>query len=139
MPLPTGPVRRLPTVEMWHKKLGIKRIVNATVYSEEYLSNTNWTTQSPHVSGYRPGNTSDAVTKADAHEHKLNRHRLDDPVEAAFRGDRKRAYEDKSITVRPVQENWRKLPWFKRRAHVKTETGTVPKDMKHAEELMKGK
>lgn len=131
------PAHRLPTVEMWHKKLGISRIVNATVYSEEYLCNPNWTTQDPRVSGYRPGNAPDAEVKLDAHEHKLNRHWKEDPAEAHKRGDYKRAYEAKSITVRPVQENWRKLPWFKRRAHVKTETGTAPKDMKHAEELMK--
>ncbi len=139
MPLSTARPRSLPTVEMYHKKLGIKRIVNATVYAEEYLSNSNWTTQSPHVSGYRSGAASDAETKMDAHEYKLNRHRLNDPVEAAFRGDRKRAYEAKSITIRPVEENWKKLPWHKRRQHVKRESGEMPDNMKHALVLMKDK
>lgn len=139
MPLLTAAPRRLPTVEMYNKKLGIKRIVNATVYSEEYLSNPDWTTQSPNVSGYRPGTVSDAETKLDAHEYKLNRHRLNDPVEAAFRGDRKRAYAEKSITVRAVVEDWKKLPWHKRRQHVKRESGEMPNNMKHALVLMKDK
>ena len=178
MPLPTAPSRRLPTVEMYHKKTGQTRIVNATVYALEYLCNPNWTTQSPKVSGYRPGNAADAQVAEDKREYELNKHRLDDPGEARKRGDRQRAYDKNTIvshspTLReafkdgeaqaqetdekttaqesaPVPEqkvspappekvNWRKMPWFKCRAHVKKVTGTLPANKVQAEELMKGK
>ncbi len=142
MPLRGAQPHRLPTVEMYHKKSGKTRIVNATVYAAEYLSNPNWTTQSPKVSGYRDGGVSVAAVLDDQAEYEENKRRLLDPIEAKKRGDLDRAYDAKKITVRtklkePV--DWRALPWFKRRLYVKEETGTAPNNKAHAEELMKGK
>ncbi len=173
MPLLGSPPVRLPTVEMWHKKLKIKRIVNATVYAMEYLTNPNWTTLNPNVSGYREGNATKAEVVEDKREYELNKHRLNDPVEAKKRGDRARAREGESISINskslgeavknaeassqeappkveaPVKTktkankkekvNWRKMPWFKLKAHVKEITGTSPKSKVHAEELMDGR
>ena len=138
MPLPTAPPRRLPTVEMFHKKTGKCRIVNATVYAEIYLSNPNWTTQSPKVSGYREGNVPKAVVIEDKREYELNKHRLEDPQEARKRGDLDRAQAENAISVRS-QLAWRKMPWFQRRKYIEEQTGTAPKNKAHAEELMKGK
>ena len=151
MPLAGAPRRRLPTVEMYHKKLGIKRIVNATVYAEEYLSNPNWTTQSPKVSGYREGTLLKAEVLEDKREYDLNKHRLLDPKEAKKRGDLQRARDEQKIVtnspvlreamigIKPVDNAWRSMPWFKRRAYVKEQTGTTPSNKAHAEELMEGK
>ncbi len=147
MPLPGSPRRRLPTVEMYHKKLGIKRIVNANVYAEEYLSNPNWTTQHPKVSGYREGTLPKEDVLRDTAEFDLNKHRLLDPGEAKKRGDKDRAFEEKKLVSHSaalresVKEivDWKAMPWFKRRSYVKAETGTSPNNAAHAEELMKGK
>lgn len=136
MPLPNSLARRLPTVEMYHKKSGKTRIVDATVYAIEYLSNPNWTTISPKVSGYREGGAPKNVVLEAVREYELNRHRMEDPQEGRKRGDLARAYEDKKITVRS-ELNWRGMPWHKRRAYIKEQTGTMPKNKVHAEELMK--
>ena len=138
MPLPTAPPRRLPTVEMYHKKSGKIRTVNATVYVEEYLTNPNWTTQSPKVSGYREGNVPKAVVIEDKREYELNKHRLEDPQEARKRGDLDRAQAESKISVRS-QLAWRKMPWHKRRKYIEEQTGTMPKNKVEAEELMKDK
>ena len=130
---------------MYHKKLGITRIVNATVYAEEYLCNPNWTTQSPKVSGYREGTMDKAEVLEDKREYELNKFRLDDPDEAKKRGDRQRAFEEGSmighniVTDEAVDPDWRTLPWFKRQAYIKELTGVLPKSKVHAEELMKEK
>ncbi len=145
MPLPGHPRRRLPTVEMYHKKLGKKRIVNATVYASDYLCNPNWTTQSPKVSGYREGTVTKAEVLEDKREYDLNKFRLNDPKEAKKRGDRQRAYEEGSMVAHNVvipdgvDPDWRKMPWFKKRAYIKELTGVSPKNKVHAEELMKEK
>lgn len=130
---------------MYHKKLGITRIVNATVYASEYLSNPNWTTQSPKVSGYREGTMDKVEVLEDKREFDLNLFRLNDPREAKKRGDRKRAFEEGSMVAhnvtaeKKVDPDWQKLPWFKRRAYIKDLTGVSPKSKVHAEELMKEK
>lgn len=147
MPLPGSPRPRLPTVEMYHKKLGIKRIVNANVYAEEYLSNPNWTIQSPKVSGYREGNLPKADVLMDKAEFDLNKHRLLDPGEGKKRGDLDRAHAEKKLVSHSaafresIKEtvDWKAMPWFKRKSYVKAETGTSPNNAAHAEELMKGK
>ncbi len=130
---------------MYHKKLGITRIVNATVYAEEYLCNPNWTTQSPKVSGYREGTMAKIEVLEDKREHELNKFRLDDPEESKKRGDRKRAFEEGSMVAHnivveeKVNPDWRKMPWFKRQAYIKDLTGVSPKSKVQAEELMKEK
>jgi len=128
---------------MYHKKLGITRIVNATVYASDYLSNPNWTTQSSKVSGYREGTLDKHEVLRDKAEYDLNKSRLDDPLEAKKRGDRQRAYEEGKIISHnaglkeALSPNWKSMPWFKRRAYIKGLTGVVPKNKAHAEELMK--
>lgn len=130
---------------MYHKKLGITRIVNATVYASDYLCNPNWTTQSPKVSGYREGTMDKAEVLEDKREYELNKFRLENPDEARKRGDLKRAYEEGTIVSHSailreaMAPDWRKIPWGKRRAYVKNLTGVTPKNMVHAEELMKEK
>ncbi len=127
---------------MYHKKLGITRIVNATVYASDYLCNPNWTTQSPKVSGYRDGTLAKAEVLEDKREYDLNKFRLNDPKEAKKRGDRQRAYEEgtivshSAILKEAMAPDWRKMPWFKRRVYIKDQTGVTPKNKAHAEELM---
>ena len=38
----------------------------------------------------------------------------------------------------PIDPEWRKLPWYKRRKEVQRVTGAIPMNMKHAEELVGG-
>ncbi len=145
MPLPGSPRRRLPTVEIYHKKTGKTRIVNATVYATDYLCDLDWTTQHPKVSGYREGTMDKAEVLEDKREFDLNQFRLNDPHEAKKRGDRKRAFEEGSmvahniVTEEGVDPDWRKMPWFKKRVYIKELTGVSPKNKVHAEELMKEK
>lgn len=41
------------------------------------------------------------------------------------------------VEIKKEEKDWRKLPWFRARNHVRDKTGTMPKNKAHAEELMK--
>ena len=92
-----------------------------------------------------------AAVIEDKREYELNKHRLHDPGEAKKRGDLQRARDEQRIVTNSpvlreamlskatVDNEWRSMRWFKRKAYVKEQTGTSPNNKAHAEELMKGR
>jgi len=66
-------------------------------------------------------------------EIKANLHRQRDPEREKKFGDRQRAQDFHKIEV---TTDWEKMKWVDRRRHVKQVTGTTPKSMVQAKELM---
>ena len=126
---------RLPTVKLCHRRNGDVRKVNLAEYARDLARWSDWKL----ITTQRGDAPPDIVEQA-IREHDINVHRLRDPAEQHKRSDHRRAFEARSIEVRPpaepAPEDWRALPWFAARAAVKRRTGTLPRDKAHAEKLM---
>lgn len=104
------------------------------------------------VVGESQGNaTQDAIDTARV-ESKIERQRRNDPARESRFGDKARQKAARSTKVNIIspsaakaaakaekEVSWDKLPWVKRRAHVKEVTGTSPRNMAQAVALMKEK
>ena len=126
---------RLPTVKLRHRSGKVCR-VNQTDYARDIA---RWVAGGWKVVGTSHGDAPDAEVAWYARQSDIEKHRRTDPDEMKTRGDARRAFETRRIEVSSKQldaVDWRTLPWFKRRALVKKQTGELPKSAEHAERLM---
>lgn len=83
----------LPTVRLYHPKKG-KQIVNAS----DYARDINWyVSRGWKLGGERRGDASKEEIADSIRESDINKHRAEDPAEQKWRGDKRRAFESRSM------------------------------------------
>lgn len=151
---------RTPTVKLQHRRSGKKIKLDARDYARNIGRWKDW-----KIIYVREGEpeTMPGELKAHFSEMKAAQFRAENPQQQHIRGDKARAVADRRVTHEVIttkaedppeatpaapeapgasdsdstaSDGWRTLPWMRRRKHVFEVTGTRPKNMEQAVELM---
>ncbi len=95
---------QLPTVVMEHRRSGRREIRN---YAEVSQNIANYASKDWKIVSVRGGDATDAQVRAAIREAEIDKFRDTDPKEIRKRGDHRRAYEERAITVLAPHEGER--------------------------------
>jgi hypothetical protein len=140
---------RLDKITLRQAGTGKQRKINAFDYQKDISKfvRGGW-----KIVSEKRGDADREVVKFAELQSKIEHDRKHDPKREEKFGDKKRAQEARNlgevktpkveVKVSEPEESstdWESLPWVKRRAHVKAETGVTPRNMAQAKVLMKDK